>query len=169
MIVLRAREMATAAVTGAAGVTPTIAQTTPPAPSGSEAVPTSASARTVLEEPLVRAPLRLVEPRPLEPTPLPTTSTTTGAHGAPVVVLAVVLASAAFALLAGVLITHFAERSGKRNGEGSSSLGLVLVDAAVAPQPPASLTPETVVLPPQGVPSIAPLEPSPSEAKRHKR
>ena len=168
-IVLRARETSAAAL---GGVTATVVQTSVPGPSSGE-VPSSASVRTVIEEPMIRAPARPLEPRPLEPTPLPGgSSATEGARGAPLVVLAVVLASAAFALLAGVLITHFAERSGKRNGDSAPALGLVPVDAAPMATAPASLVPETVVLPPAtnaaSAESIAPLEPAPSASKRRK-
>jgi protein phosphatase len=172
-IVLRARETA---IASASTVAPTVVQTSVPAagiadaPSGS-----SRSVRTLLEEPSrgVQG-ARSTEPRPLEPT-LPPAGivATTGARGTPVVVVAVVLACAAFVLLAGVLITHFAERSGKRNsGASLQPIGLVPVDAMAPPETTASLAPETVVLPPAASTApaepIAPLEPGPGEPKRRK-
>jgi hypothetical protein len=75
-------------------------------------------------------------------------------------------------LLAGVLFTHFAERSGKRNGASLPAVGLVPEDASPAPEAPAALVPETVVLPPPAsAPSaepIAPLEPGPGESRRRR-
>jgi protein phosphatase len=174
-VVLRARETSQTS----SAVAPTIVGTTvPDAPTAAlaqrvETIPDAGGARrTVLDEAIVtNAPI--AERRPLEPTPpLATAPGAVGARGAPIVVVAVVLASAAFALLAGVLITHFVERGGKRNGTAFPAADLLPVDAAPAPLTPASLTPGTVVVaPPSSAPSaepIAPLEPTPGEVRRRK-
>ena len=78
-----------------------------------------------------------------------------------------VLALAAFGLLGAVLLSHIAERSGKRST--SPTLPLNAGDAQAATTVP--LVPESVVVPTASAPAvpIAPLAPSPSESPRKRR
>jgi hypothetical protein len=84
-------------------------------------------------------------------------------------VAALALASVAVVLLGGVLMTHFADRSGKRN-RASEPLGLLVIDAGDGA--PTALSPEKVVLPannPRTASPIAPLEVPAAEPRKRAR
>jgi hypothetical protein len=97
--------------------------------------------------------------RPDERTEPPRSVRTVARRGPNVAVTAgVLLAVGAVALLGAVLLSHFAERRGHRNGP--TTLGLPESDAAaMAPTP---VGPQSVVLPATSAPAepIAPLEPA---------
>ncbi len=160
VIVLRARESAAGP---SAGVAPTVAQT-----SVTQAQASIASSQpTLLERPLDRVaePARALDPTPPPPSSL--RSSPPGRRGGPGLVFGLALAVVAVALLAAVLLSHVAERGGKRSPEPwPSALGLSPVDGG-APGSAVSLEPQPV--PPassQPAAPIAPLEPSPATPKK---
>jgi protein phosphatase len=179
VVVLRARESAVATM---APVAPTLAQTA--VTQAPATIPAVSSGPTVVEptpvapavagppaerrtEPVLPAaaviPAPAVIPPAPEPPPPPSTAIVARRKRSnPIVLVAVVLAIAAFALLGLVLLGHIQERSGKRNT--STALPLPTPDATAATQTP--LVPESVVVPSPSAPRepIAPLEPTPSSS-----
>jgi protein phosphatase len=172
VVVLRARETATAAAT-AGGVAPTLAQTSP---TDSQAA-SLGSSPTRLEPPHAQA-LNPVPTsalgRPLEPTPPPplsARSVTIGRRGGPAVILGVALIAVVATLLAWALVEYFEEPSGKRNvATGPAVFDLPRPDAR-ASDAPTPLSPEGVAAPAASAPvePIAPLDPTPTGPKSHKR
>jgi PPM family protein phosphatase len=163
VIVLRAREPAMATGNGLA---PTVAQPEPtlPLPDASKSTPTR------VEVPLHEAlkPGRSLVPTP--PPPLSSRSAPPSRRTSPAVLAGLGLAVVACALLAALLYDEITERRGKRNATtGPPGFDLPLVDAARGAT--TSLAPEAVSLPAATAPSesIAPLDPAPPPAKRHKR
>jgi protein phosphatase len=168
VVVLRARESALA-VPGSVAIT--LAGTEEPASQPAPAPRTLVDAAERGTEPLVAAPpVSAARPRvgaaptlPLRaelPPTLPLRSEPPTPRPTLTVVVAVALASLAVVLLGFALVSHFAERSGKRNGAAVERREEAEVDAS--PQAPAALAPESVVVPPPPAPShepIAPLEP----------
>jgi len=163
VVVLRARETAFAP---AAGVAPTLAQT-----SVIDAAPTivsHASAPTMLDPPRsehATQPLVIPVARPPEPTEPPPRSVAIAPRRSisPVVIAGLVLAVLAFALLAGALIDHVADRRGKSTK--TTALTLSSADAgsdAATARAPATAVPATSA--PTAVP-IAPLEPAPAHSR----
>jgi protein phosphatase len=178
VIVLRARESSAAST---APVAPTLAQTAVTQPPAT--IPTAPSGPTVVEPtpvaPAVAAPVErrtepvlpaaVIPPAP-EPAPPPPSARVAARRkrSNPILLVAVVLAVAAFALLGAVLLGHIQERSGKRNT--STTVPLPTVDATAATQTP--LVPQSAEVPAPGAPPapIAPLEPSPSSSSgRHRK
>jgi serine/threonine protein phosphatase PrpC len=169
VIVLRAREAATAPVTG---LPPTIAQTSfttapdtvadtsPPVmdPHVNQAVDVASEPRVDRKtEPLIVAPV-VIPPAPEPPPPPSSPGLPEPRATNPGVIVAVVLAVAAMLLLGGVLLSHLRERAGKPSERGS--LGLPSFDAQVAT--PTTLAPGSIVVPTSdSAAPIAPLQPSP--------
>jgi protein phosphatase len=156
VVVLRARETALSA---AGAVAPTVAQTSV----------TQAPAETATDT----VPLEARPPLPANPAPIANTEPPASVRSAPQrpanlpVVVGVLLAAGAVALLASVLVAHFAERGGKRN----TPTTLELPDAGAATAAPVEtvVRPETIAPAPAAHPPsepIAPLEPpTPATAK----
>jgi protein phosphatase len=170
VVVLRARESALAA---AVTIAPTVAQTNvtqPPATDASNAPHPEARTEQAL---FVRPVAAAAAARGSVPTTQPPSSIRElpRRRTNPVAVVAVLLAAIAMTLLGAVLLTHFAERRGKRNAP--STLGVPEADAALAA--PTQVVPEGVVLPSATTPAepIAPLEPGTPAAstrpKHHKQ
>jgi protein phosphatase len=161
VIVLRAREAALAA---AGTIAPTIAQTNvTQAPATVASNPAHPGGRT---EPALFAPPATGAAQSASPTTEPPSSIRAlpRRRTNPVAVVAVLLAAIAMTLFGAVLLTHFADRRGKRNAP--TSLGVPESDAALAA--PTQVAPEGVVLPSANAPGepIAPLEPSPAGSAR---
>jgi protein phosphatase len=171
VVVLRARESAVA-VPGA--IAPTVAQTqVTQAPVTVRANPGPAGPHPEARPELAPfAPPAADSGRgPLQPTTPPSSIRDLPRRRAnPVAIIAVLLAAVAMTLLGAVLLTHFSERRGKRNGP--IPLALPEADAAAATTTPVG--PESVVLPSANAPAepIAPLEPAPTasvHSHRHKQ
>ena len=109
VVVARAREAAQAV---AGGVAPTVAETPTVAPA---TVPAATAPVRTLVEP--GPPVVVIPPAPERPVP---SARAARPRAHPVVVAGVVLAVAAFALLASVLVVHILERGGKRSGTGAA-------------------------------------------------
>lgn len=113
VVVLRARETAVAS----AAIAATVAETSAGEASGR--IP--ATVQTLIQAPHLPGIAPEVSSRPLEPTPPPVPSTRSApspARTSASVIVGLALATAAAILLLGVLLTHFAERTGKRNASG---------------------------------------------------
>jgi PPM family protein phosphatase len=153
VVVLRARTTAYASASTSA-VAPTVAQTSVP-----QAVQTIAAGATLVDAPRDRPTEVPLPTGPLEPTIPPPAPTR---RVSPVVASGIALASIAMASLVGVLVVHFADRSGKRSSPSALEQAF---DAGVAAEAraPTPLLPGSVVLPPaESSPPgdrLAPLEP----------
>ena len=165
VIVTRARESALAPATS---VAPTVAETSvTQAPVTVPTAPVVATVPTLVEPwapPAGPPPVAVIPPAPPRAPPVSVAPMPHARRVSPVVLVGVVLALAAFALLAVVLFGHILERGGKRSP--ASTLPLPAASGQPAtPVPPAT---QTVAAPTASASAepIAPLEPSPAPNKK---
>jgi PPM family protein phosphatase len=169
--ILRARE---SSVVAAGAVATTVAET-----GGTQTNDAPPASATIVESPLTDAmapPAPATLARPLEPTPSPPPPRLAARRGprvGPAATVGLVLSGLAAALLVGVLMSHFDERSGKRNPSTEPAVFALPVSDAAA-DAFTTLAPESVTAVPAPPPSepadpIAPLDTSPAPTpKRHR-
>jgi serine/threonine protein phosphatase PrpC len=162
VIVARARE---SAFVPTAFVAPTVAETAvTQAPATVPVVPPVPTfVETGTTQPGLPAPA-VIPPAPMRPVPISVAPMPLRRRANPVVIAGVLLALAAFALLAVVLLAHILERGGKR----TPSSTLPVPAASGQPATPTPLAPQSVVVPGSSASAepIAPLEPSPAPTRK---
>jgi serine/threonine protein phosphatase PrpC len=157
VVVARARE---SAYVPTASVAPTVAQTA--VTQAPATVPAGPPVPTFVEpgstQPGLPAP-PVIPPAPMRPVPISVAPMPVRRRANPVVIAGVLLALAAFALIAIVLYAYILERGGKR----TPSSTLPVPAASGRPATPTPLSAQSVVVPSSSVSAdpIAPLEPSP--------
>ncbi len=177
VVIARVRESALAAVTS---VAPTVAETSvteapvthtavmqAPVMQAAPTVPSAPPVPTFVEagatQPGLAAPA-VIPPAPPRPSPVSVAPAPLRRRTSPLVIAGILLALAAFALLAVGLFGYIRERGGKH----SPSSTLPLPAASGRPAPPTPLAAQSVVVPnasPSAEP-IAPLEPSPAPTRK---
>jgi PPM family protein phosphatase len=170
--ILRARE---SSAVPAGVVATTVAQT-----AATQTNDAPLASPTIVESPLAGAmgppgpPATLA--RPLEPTPSPPPSRLAsrgGPRAGPAVTVGLALSGLAAALLVGVLMSHFDERSGKRNPSTEPAVFAIPLSDAAADSfttlAPESVAPVAAPAPSEPTDPIAPLDTSPAPAPRRHR
>jgi PPM family protein phosphatase len=158
VVVARARE---SAFVPTASVAPTVAQTA--VTQAPATVPVAPPVPTFIEpgstQPGLPAP-PVIPPAPMRPVPISVAPMPLRRRTSPVVIAGILLALAAFALLAIVLYAYILERGGKR----TPSSTLPVPAASGRPATPTPLSAQSVVVPSSSASAdpIAPLEPSPT-------